>query len=157
MIRLIVNAGALLGLALTLPASAQTAPAAGACIVRDQAEQLIATLQQRNDQLREMSARTREMEARLAAAEASAKEAEAARKALVVAAGKNRELTEIGEAILTDYEKMDLGKRVAAREPLTGLYRVRLENKLQEFRDQIAALGFYPEKELGAAAPAPTN
>ena len=40
--------------------------------------------------------------------------------------------------------------RAANGEPLTGLFRVRLENKLQEFQSQIAALGFYPQKELDA-------
>ena len=136
---------------------AQEPAGAKACIVRDQAEQLIATLKQRNDQLRDLSARMREMEAQVAAAEAAVKELANSHKALVIAAQKNRELADIGEAIIVDYEKMDLGKRVAAREPLTQLYRVRLENKLQEFRDQIAAQGFYPERELEALrAPATT-
>jgi prophage DNA circulation protein len=129
-------------------AHAQEAASAGACIVREQAEQLIATLQQRNDQLRDMSARMREMEARVAAADGAARDLENSRKALAIAAEKNRELTEIGEAIIADYEDMDLSERAAAGEPLTQLYRVRLENKLQEFQGQIAAQGFYPEKEL---------
>jgi septal ring factor EnvC (AmiA/AmiB activator) len=150
-------------LLIAAPASAQEAKPGGACIVREQGEQLIATLKQRNDQLREMSARMREMEAQLAAAQTEAKDLENNRKALVIAAQKNRELADIGEAIIVDYEKMDLGKRLASKEPLTQLYRVRLQNKLQEFRDQIAAQGFYPERELNAlqappaAASPPSN
>lgn len=155
MTRSMILAAALLLLS-PVPLKAQEAPKS-ACIVREQAEQLLSTLKQRNDQLREMSGRMREMEAQVAAAEASVKELENSRKALAIAAQKNRELAEIGEAIIVDYEKMNLGKRVGSQEPLTGLYRVKLENKLQEFRDEIAAQGFYPEKELGAlqAPPAP--
>lgn len=133
---------------LAVPAQAQEAASGGACIVREQAEQLIATLKQRNDQLRDMSAQMREMEAKVAAADTATKELENSRKALAIAAEKNRELTQIGEAIIVDYEKMDLGDRIAGGEPLTQLHRVRLENKLQEFQDQIAAQGFYPQKEL---------
>lgn len=128
------------------PAGAQdgSAPA----IPRAQVEQLIATLKQRNDQLRDMTDRMREMEARVAQADTALKERENSRKALQIAALKNHELVEIGEAIIADYEKRDLGKRIGTGEPLTQLYRVRLQNKLQEFQDQIAAEGFYPEKEL---------
>ncbi|AJP71138.1 hypothetical protein [Sphingomonas hengshuiensis] len=129
-------------------AQAQTAGAGG--LAPEQAQQLIATLTQRNAQLRELAARIREMEAQVAAGREAVKERENARKALVIAAQKNRELVEIAEAILDDYQKMDLGKRVAAREPLTQLYRVRLENKLQAFHDEIAAQGFYPQRELDA-------
>lgn len=147
---------------LAVPARAQEAPAGGACIVREQAEQLVTTLKQRNDQLRDMSARMREMETKVAAAEAATKELENSRKALAIAAERNRDLVGIGEAIIADYEGMDLGKRMGAREPLTQLYRVRLQNKLQEFQDQIAAQGFYPQKELDilqapAAAPPVQN
>jgi prophage DNA circulation protein len=153
-------AATLFVLSASAQAQAQEAAGAGACIVREQAEQLIGTLKERNDQLRDMSARMREMEARVAAADTATKELENSRKALAIAAEKNRELAEIGEAIIADYEKMDLGKRAAAGEPLTQLYRVKLENKLQEFQDQIAAQGFYPQKELDnlqAAQAAPAS
>ena len=154
--------GAIAALLLSsAPVQAQDLAQGKGCIVREQGEQLIATLKQRNDQLRDMASRLRELEAQLASSQTVVTELENSRKALVIAAQKNRELADIGEAIIVDYEKMDLGKRVAAREPLTGLYRVKLENKLQEFRDQIAALGFYPERELDAlqapAAPTAAN
>lgn len=139
--------------------AAKAAPAA-APIAREQVEQLIDTLKQRNEQLRELSAQLREMEARAAAGDAAVKERDNGRKALVVAAQKNRELAEIGDAIIADYEKFNLGKRMGAQEPLTQLYRVKLQNKLQEFQDQIAAQGFYPERELEliqAASAAPTS
>lgn len=148
---------ALLALVAAPAASAQEGAAAG-CIVREQAEQLIATLKQRNDQLREMSEKMRAMEAEVAAARNATGQLEASRKAMAIAAEKNRELRELGDAIIADYEKLDLGKKMAASEPLTGLYRVRLENKLQEFSDQIAALGFYPERDaIPDAAPAPAT
>lgn len=145
-------------LALAAPASAQTAAAPSP----EQIEQLIATLKQRNDQLRDMSAQVRALEARAAAGDIAIKERDNNRKALEIAAQKNRELAAIGEAILVDYEKFNLGKRIGAQEPLTQLYRVKLQNKLQEFQDQIAAQGFYPERELeliqaASAAPAAPN
>jgi|GEM_PF-3009462 len=151
--------GVVLGFGAGVPASAQEAAAPGACIVREQAEQLISTLKQRNDQLRDLSERLRAMEAQVAAAEADRKMLDASRKALALAAEKNRDLRELGDQIIADYEKMDLGKKTAAGEPLTQLYRVRLQNKLQEFGDQIAALGFYPERDVQPveAAPAASN
>jgi len=139
----------LLALAAAPAAHAQEGAAAAGCIVPEQAQQLIATLKQRNDQLREMSEKMRAMEAEVAAARSATGQIEAK---------KNRELRELGDAIIADYEKMDLGKKMAATEPLTGLYRVRLENKLQEFSDQVAALGFYPERDaVPGAAPTPTT
>lgn len=133
---------------LTLTAVAATPAAAQECIAREQAEQLVSTLKQRNEQLRDLTQRMQEMEARSTAAGAALTELENGRKLIAIAVAKNRELAEIGEAIVADYEKMNLGRRTAAREPLTQLYRVRLENKMEEFRDQLAAQGFYPEREL---------
>lgn len=147
----------LLALAFAPAAHAQASSASAGCIVAEQAEQLIATLKQRNDQLREMSEKMRAMEAEVAAARSATGQIEASRKAIAIAADKNRELRELGDAIIADYENMGLGKRMAATEPLTGLYRVRLENKLQEFSDQVAALGFYPERDAVPAAPAPAT
>jgi DNA repair exonuclease SbcCD ATPase subunit len=148
---------ALLALAAAPAAHAQEGSVAAGCIVPEQAQQLIATLKQRNDQLREMSEKMRAMEAEVAAARSSTGQIEASRKAIAIAAEKNRELRDLGNAIIADYEKMDLGKKMAASEPLTGLYRVRLENKLQEFSDQVAALGFYPDRDAVSATPAPTT
>ena len=139
---------ALLLTACTGGAHAQTAPA----VSPEQVQQLIATLKQRNEQVRELSTRLREAEGKANPSDALAARVAAAEKALAVGARKNADLVALGEAILTDYEKMDLGKKIGSREPLTGLYRVKLENKLQEYRDEIAALGFYPEKEMAPAA-----
>ncbi|ATQ44596.1 hypothetical protein [Caulobacter mirabilis] len=140
------------GAAVTAVAQTATRPAkAGECIVREQAEQIISTLAQRNEQLKTTTAALRDAEQRAVEAEAKAQEAAVAKQALQVAAERNRELVAIGKAILKDYEDMGLGKRTAAGEPLTQLYRVRLENKLQGFEDQIAAQRVFPERELEAA------
>jgi len=149
----------ILGAAVTLsliasPAVAQTATAVPATITVEQAEQLIATLQQRNEQLREMAGQVSQMEASVAEAQSVTRELEISRQALLIAAQRNADLVAIGEEIIADYERMNLGDRAANGEPLTGLFRVRLENKLQEFQSQIAALGFYPQKELDALAAA---
>lgn len=140
-----------------------TRPAkAGECIVREQAEQIIATLGQRNEQLVAATNDLRAAEQRIAELEAKAAEADATRKALDVAAVRNRELVAIGKQILDDYETLDLGRKTAAREPMTQLYRVKLENKLQQFEDEIAARRVFPEREIEAArqpaaAPAQPN
>jgi len=145
-------------------AGAQTvtrAAKAGECIVREQAEQIIATLAQRNEQLTNATRDLRAAEQRIGELEVKAAEADAAKKALDVAAVRNRELVGIGKAILKDYEDMSLGRKAATREPMTQIYRVQLENKLQTFEDEIAARRVFPQRELEAAgqpaAPAPTN
>lgn len=142
--------------AVAVPLSATAAAPAQAqdCIARDQAEVLVSTLKQRNEQLRDLSQRLQEMEARSAKVDASLAELENSRKLIAIAVEKNRELAAIGEAIIADYEKLNLGSRVAAREPLTQLYRVRLENKLESFRDQLDAQGFHPDRELDTVTPA---
>ena len=58
---------------------------------------------------------------------------------------KNQALVETGKAILADYEEQTFGGRLLAREPITQLYKVRLENEFQSFRDQIMDLRFVPE------------
>ena len=118
------------------------------CLDRAQAEQLLETLQTRTDQLREALARLERAETARADAD---RRAEAARAALDLAAERNRELAEIGAAIIDDYEDMSLGRRAANREPLTGLYRVRLENKLQAFEDELAQARLYPERAMQEA------
>jgi hypothetical protein len=137
------------------PASAQVTRAAkaGECIVREQAEQIIAVLAQRNEQLSTATTNLRAAEQRIAELEVKAAEADTAKQALQTAAARNRELVTIGKAILKDYGDMNLGKKAASGEPLTGLYRVRLENTLQKFEDEIAAQRVFPERELQAAAP----
>jgi len=50
---------------------------------------------------------------------------------------KNLELWRLGNEILTRYEKFGLGDALAAREPFTGLSRVKLENLVQDYKDKI--------------------
>jgi hypothetical protein len=148
------------GAAVTAGAQTASAPApvtraakAGECIVREQAEQIIAALAQRNEQLTTSTSNLRAAEQRIAELEVKAAEADTAKQALQNAAVRNRELVTIGKAILKDYGDMNLGKKAASGEPLTGLYRVRLENTLQKFEDEIAAQRVFPERELQTAAP----
>lgn len=145
------------GAAVTAGAQTASAPVtraakAGECIVREQAEQIISVLAQRNEQLSAATANLRTAEQRIAELEVKAAEADTAKQALQTAAARNRELVTIGKAILKDYGDMNLGKKAASGEPLTGLYRVRLENTLQKFEDEIAAQRVFPERELQAAA-----
>jgi chromosome segregation ATPase len=50
---------------------------------------------------------------------------------------KNAELFKLGNEILTRYEKFGLGEALAAREPFTGLARVKLENLVQDYQDKM--------------------
>jgi chromosome segregation ATPase len=50
---------------------------------------------------------------------------------------KNLELWRLGNEILTRYEKFGLGDALAAREPFTGVSRVKLENLVQDYKDKI--------------------
>lgn len=157
------------GAAVTAGAQTASAPAsapvtraakAGECIVREQAEQILSVLAQRNEQLSTATTNLRAAEQRIAELEVKAADADTAKRALQTAADRNRELVTIGKAILKDYGDMNLGKKAASGEPLTGLYRVRLENTLQKFEDEIAAQRVFPERELQQAAPraaAPAN
>ena len=51
---------------------------------------------------------------------------------------KNLALFGLGNEILTRYEKFGLGEALAAREPFTGLTRVKLENLVQDYHDKLA-------------------
>jgi chromosome segregation ATPase len=51
---------------------------------------------------------------------------------------KNRELFKLGNEILTRYEKFGMGDALAAREPFTGIARVKLENLVQDYGDKLA-------------------
>jgi chromosome segregation ATPase len=51
---------------------------------------------------------------------------------------KNRELYRLGNEILTRYEKFGLGEALTAREPFTGIMRVKLENLVQDYQDELA-------------------
>jgi len=159
--RIISASAAFAAMLLTFPAVAQTTPAPAsaastpAAISPEQIQQLVDTLKQRNEQVRQLSERTRELEARAAEADRLTARVEAAEKALGVASTKNQSLVTIGEEIIADYEKMRLGKKIGGREPLTQLYRVRMQNELQSYRDKIAELGFYPAKDMQPAQPAP--
>lgn len=152
MLNFILRSTAALALFATAPAVAQDA--APAQVSPAQVQQLIDTLKQRNDQLRVLSERVREAEARATRADAVATRLQAAEKALAIAAEKNQSLVTTGEEIIAKYEKMSLGQRALGGERLTQLYRVRMQNDLQAYRDKIAELGFYPEREMQPAQPA---
>lgn len=51
---------------------------------------------------------------------------------------KNAELFKLGNEILRRYEKFGLGEALSAREPFTGITRVKLENLVQDYQDKLA-------------------
>jgi chromosome segregation ATPase len=58
---------------------------------------------------------------------------------------KNLELFRIGNEILKRYEKFGLGEAITAKEPFTGLTRVKLENLVQGYEDALADNRAKPE------------
>jgi len=50
---------------------------------------------------------------------------------------RNLELYEVGKEILDRYENFAFGKALLAREPFTGLAKVRLEEQVQDYKDQL--------------------
>jgi uncharacterized coiled-coil protein SlyX len=84
---------------------------------------------------------------------------------------KNLALYKLANEILTRYEQFGFGEALAAKEPFTGLARVKLENLVQDYKnkilDQAITSGQAPAASLQAvppgapspkpAAPAPGN
>jgi len=60
---------------------------------------------------------------------------------------KNLELFKTANEILTRYEKFGLGEALSAKEPFTGIARVKLENQVQDYQDKIADERVKPENE----------
>lgn len=58
---------------------------------------------------------------------------------------KNLELFKLGNEVLTRYEKFGLGEALSAKEPFTGITRVKLENLVQDYQDKIADNRVKPE------------
>lgn len=50
---------------------------------------------------------------------------------------KNVELYKVGDEILTRYAKFGFGDALAAREPFTGLTRVKLDGLVQDYKDRL--------------------
>ena len=51
---------------------------------------------------------------------------------------KNLALFKLANEILTRYERFGLGDALAAKEPFTGIARVKLENLVQDYQDKLA-------------------
>jgi chromosome segregation ATPase len=60
---------------------------------------------------------------------------------------KNFELYKTANEVLTRYEKFGLGDAMAAKEPFTGITRVKLENQVQDYQDKIADQRVKPEND----------
>jgi predicted RNase H-like nuclease (RuvC/YqgF family) len=107
-----------------------------------------------------------------AAAQARAQQADYAKKAGDVVVGlerlvtdrqtKNLTLYQTALEILDRYEKFSLGDALKAREPFTGVARVKLQNQVQEYQDKLASGRVtLSDKDLAAfreqmVTPAPT-
>jgi len=70
-------------------------------------------------------------------------------------ATKNAAMYKIGSEVLNRYEKFVLGDALAAREPFTGIARVKFETLSQDFQDQLDDARVKPlEVKNGATSPA---
>ena len=58
----------------------------------------------------------------------------------------NLALFKLGNEILTRYERFGLGDALGAREPFTGLTRVKLENLVQDYQDKLLAQKVKPQQ-----------
>jgi hypothetical protein len=68
---------------------------------------------------------------------------------------KNVELYRVGTDILKAYSDYTLGDRIAASEPVLGLYRVKLENLMQGYEDRLYSGQFDPRAVPPPAASQP--
>ncbi|HEX4638345.1 MAG TPA: hypothetical protein VH170_02550 [Chthoniobacterales bacterium] len=59
---------------------------------------------------------------------------------------KNLQLYKTANEILTRYEKFGLGDAITAKEPFTGITRVKLENQVQDYQDKIVDEKVKPEE-----------
>ena len=59
---------------------------------------------------------------------------------------KNLELYKTANEVLTRYEKFGLGEALSAKEPFTGITRVKLENQVQDYQDKIADQKVRPDE-----------
>ena len=70
---------------------------------------------------------------------------------------KNIELFKTGSEILTRYEKFGLGEAIGAKEPFTGLTRVKLQELVQDYKDkllnQTVKAGQPPDSATPASSP----
>jgi chromosome segregation ATPase len=69
---------------------------------------------------------------------------------------RNLELYKTGKDILERYESFGLGKAIAAREPFTGLAKVKLEEQVQDYRNDLAD-GFVKSGEPAKVEPVQTG
>lgn len=68
---------------------------------------------------------------------------------------KNAAMYKIGSEVLNRYEKFVLGDALAAREPFTGIARVKFQTLSQDFQDQLDDARVKPlEVQNGTTAPA---
>ena len=64
---------------------------------------------------------------------------------------KNIELYKLGKEILTRYEKFGLGSALLAREPFTGIAKVKFETFIQDYADKLTDQKIKPEPAAKAA------
>ena len=68
---------------------------------------------------------------------------------------QNLELYKTGKEILTRYENFGLGSALLAREPFTGVARVKLQTQVQDYQDKLMDQKVKPKDSLANSAPPP--
>jgi chromosome segregation ATPase len=69
---------------------------------------------------------------------------------------KNVALYDLANAILTRYEQYGLGEALMAKEPFTGLTRVKLQELVQDYRDKVMDLRVHRGPEAATLLQPPT-
>jgi len=65
---------------------------------------------------------------------------------------KNQAMFKLGMEVLTRYEKFGLGEALVAREPFTGIARVKFQTLVQDYQDKLADARIKPESNPAAPA-----
>jgi hypothetical protein len=60
----------------------------------------------------------------------------------------------MGSEILTRYEKFGLGEAIGAKEPFTGLTRVKLQELVQDYKDKLLNQTVKAGQPLDSSTPA---
>lgn len=132
----------------SLAGARQDAEAARQAASQTQAElaQAKQQLEQAQAALRSLQAQDEELKATLASTSST----------LEACKVKNVELISVGNEVLDRFKKVGVSGAVLAREPFTGLHRIKLQNLAQGYEDRLYAGRYDPKRDKAPPPPTPT-
>jgi len=131
----------------SLAGARQDAEAARQAASQTQAELALAKqqLEQAQAALRSLQAQDEELKATLASTSST----------LEACKVKNVELISVGNEVLDRFKKVGVSGAVLAREPFTGLHRIKLQNLAQGYEDRLYAGRYDPKRDKAPPPPTP--